>query len=536
GRMAEFQSALDRLFGPPGSNSSLDGTLNTFTQALQGLVNDPSSYTQRTQVLETAGALAGVLNSTSSNIQALRAEAESAIGTTVKKINDLLIQLAPLNARIVADRDNPPAGLLDDRDRVINELSKYMDIRVTESVTSGVTITTTGGISLFDGSTPVRLQFDERANIGPQTVYSTNPILRGVGTISLSAGSNTTVDLLADHMIRSGELAALVELRDKTLVQAQAQLDALAAAMSSALSDRQAPTTAVTVGPQSGFDIDLSTLPASGNSITFTYQDLATGQQRTVKVVRVEDAAQLPLPNDGTANQVIGISFAGAPASIVAGLNTAFGPALAFSVAGSTLRVLDNGATSRISSADARITNMALTGDGVELPLFYDAGNAQIFTGSFDGGSKTLGFAQRIAVNPALLADRSRLVVYQTLPSATPQGDQTRPKKLLEALTNATRAFPVTTGMGGTGGPFQSSIVGFAQRVVEFRSAAANSATQLHDGQTIALKAVQERFDEDAAVNIDSEMAQLTQLQNAYAANARVFTAAKEMFDLLFRM
>ncbi|MGL4324102.1 MAG: flagellar hook-associated protein FlgK [Beijerinckiaceae bacterium] len=534
--MAEFQSALDRLFGPPGSPSALDGTVNAFTQSLQGLVNDPSSYTQRTSVLEKAGTLATTLNGLSRDIQAMRGQAESAIASIVDRTNALLTQIGELNARIVSGGETPSAGLLDERDRAINELSQYMDIRVTDSVTSGVTITTTGGLALFDGSTPLRLRFDEHANISADALYSTDPAKRGVGTIALSTGTNTTIDVLADKMIRSGELAALVELRDKTLVQAQAQLDALAAALSSALSDRKAPTTAVTVGVQTGFDVDMSALPASGNAMTFSYRDVATGQDRTVKVVRVEDASQLPLMNDGSADQVIGMSFAGAPASIVGALNTAFGPTLAFSSVGSTLRVLDNGATSTMGTADVRITNTALTGSGTELPLFYDVGNAQVFTGSFDGGSKTTGFAGRIAVNPALVADRSRLVVYQTVPSATPQGDQTRPRQLLEALTNSSRSFATTTGLGGTGGPFRASVTNFAQRIVENRGAAASSAAQLHEGQTVALKSIEERFDERAGVNIDSEMAQLTQLQNAYAANARVFTAAKEMFDLLFRM
>lgn len=535
-KMAEFQTALSRLFGQPGSASALDSLMNGFTQSLQGLVNDPASYTQRTQVLEKAGVLATTLNGLSNDIQTMRAQAESAIGSTVNRINEILSNLGGLNARIVAGGDNPSPGLMDERDRAVAELSRYIDIRVTDSATSGISINTSSGIALFDGSTPVRLGFDERANITPQSVYSTNPALRGVGTISVSSGTATTVDLISDKMIRSGELAALIELRDKTLVEAQNQLDSFAAVMSSALSDRAAPATAVSVGAQNGFDIDLSTLPASGNAMTFSYRDTATGATRTVKVIRVEDPAQLPLPNDGSADQVIGMSFAGAPAGITGALNTAFGPALAFSSAGSTLRVLDNGASSAMIAADARITNTALTGNGTEIPLFYDAGNAQVFTGSFDGGSKTTGFAARIAVNPALIADRSKLVVYQTVPAATPEGDQTRPKQILAALTDQTRAFATTTGLGGRGAALQTTVAGFMQRVVEQRASASVAATQVNEGQTIALKSVEERFDEQAGVNIDSEMAQLTQLQNAYAANARVFTAAKEMFDLLFRM
>ena len=43
--------------------------------------------------------------------------------------------------------------------------------------------------------------------------------------------------------------------------------------------------------------------------------------------------------------------------------------------------------------------------------------------------------------------------------------------------------------------------------------------------------ALQQRFNDTAAVNIDEEMANLLSLQNAYAANARVMTTVKEMLD-----
>lgn len=535
GVAAKYQTALDRIFGPPGGDSALDTIFNKFTQSLQTLTSDPASATNRSEVLASAAALAASLNSASRDVQTLRSQTESAIATTVGRVNDLLSQISALNARVTGSDPNNSAGLLDQRDAAIDELSKYLDIRVSEGANGSVTVATSTGATLFNGSQAMKLVFDEHASLGPQALYSTDPARRGVGTILLTDGSGAAIDMIANQSIRSGELAGLIEMRDTTLVQAQTQLDALAANLSSALSDRQAPTTAATAGAQTGFDIDLSTLPASGNAMTFSWRD-AGGVTRTVKVVRVEDASQLPLANDGSADQVIGMSFAGAPASIVGALNTAFGPALSFSNAGSTLRVLDDGATTKMLAADARITNTTLTGTGPEIPLFYDGGNMSVFTGSFDGGSKAIGFAGRIVVNPALVADSSRLVVYETAPAPTPAGDSTRPQLILDRLTGATRAFATTTGIGGANAPYSGTVATFVQRIVEQRGAAAQAATQLDKGQNVALSSVQSRYAENAAVNVDSEMAQLTQLQNAYAANARVFTAAKEMFDLLMRM
>ena len=68
------------------------------------------------------------------------------------------------------------------------------------------------------------------------------------------------------------------------------------------------------------------------------------------------------------------------------------------------------------------------------------------------------------------------------------------------------------------------------------QGAAAEAATNLKQGQDVVFNALQQRFNDSAAVNIDEEMANLLNLQNAYAANARVLTVVKEMLDMLLRM
>jgi flagellar hook-associated protein 1 FlgK len=71
---------------------------------------------------------------------------------------------------------------------------------------------------------------------------------------------------------------------------------------------------------------------------------------------------------------------------------------------------------------------------------------------------------------------------------------------------------------------------------VETQGAAIQGAVSLNEGQQIALKSMEARFAERSGVNIDQEMASLIELQNAYAANARLISAAKEMMDLLLRL
>ena len=93
--------------------------------------------------------------------------------------------------------------------------------------------------------------------------------------------------------------------------------------MARALSDRTTGGTAVTAGPQAGFDIDIGALHA-GNTIRLTYTDNVTSKQRTLTLVRVDDPAALPLPNTATTDpndKVIGLDFAGGIAAVASQLN-----------------------------------------------------------------------------------------------------------------------------------------------------------------------------------------------------------------------
>ena len=50
------------------------------------------------------------------------------------------------------------------------------------------------------------------------------------------------------------------------------------------------------------------------------------------------------------------------------------------------------------------------------------------------------------------------------------------------------------------------------------------------------MQSLQQRFNDNAGVNVDQEMAHLLNLQNAYAANARVLSAVREMLDALMQV
>jgi flagellar hook-associated protein 1 FlgK len=535
---AQMYSQLQGIYGQPGSATALESVYNSFTSSLQTLSTSPDDPGARTAVINSAQLLTQQLNQLSGSIQGLRANAELGISDSVNKANEAMTQIAALNQQIAASTpgDGATATLMDQRDSYIDQLSQLMDINVVSSSTNQVSIFTSSGIQLV-GTNAAQMTFDAVGTMTPASQWSANPSQRGVGTITLIPPSGTPIDLIQDHAIRSGTIAAYIQMRDQDLVQAQNQLDSLAAGMSQALSDQTTAGTAVAPLPQNGFDVDISGL-STGNTITINYTDTATNTPHTMTLERVDDPAVLPLSNTATptANDtVFGIDFSGASGTVISQINTALtGTGMSATLSGNTLEVLDDGAanTVDVNSVSATKTVTGLAGGSAQFPFFTD-GSAP-YTGAITSrGSELVGLAQRIAVNPTVAANPSSLVAYQ---AGTPAGDNTRPDFMYQQLTGASLTFSPDTGIGTVTAPFVGSLTTYLRQVLSQQGEATTSANNLKQGQDVVLNALQQRFNDTSGVNVDQEMANLLTLQNSYSANARVLSAVKSMFDALIAM
>ena len=539
---ADFLSRLDQLLGRPGEPNALDTILNGMDTAFQALTTSPEDIAAQGTVLNQAQTLANQLNNLSNEIQAMRQEAEVGIANAVSEANIALSQIAQLNTEIRARFDAPDgiADLQDRRDGFIDQLSQLMDIRVVEDDRGSVRVFTAAGNLLVD-STAASLSFDERSGLDATAVYSDVESERGVGTVSLAGFGGTDLDLFREGEFRAGRIEALRELRDETLVQAQAQLDELAHALALSMSQAQVAGTAVTSGTQSGFDIDLADL-AAGNTLSVTVTQ--GGNTQTFTFVRVDDPATLPLGDDATADPgdtVIGIDFSGGLAGAAAAMDAALDAALGVDVSvtnpsGTTVQILnDVAATVSIDAADATVTPTANQDAGLQLALFGDGLAGLPYTGSLDGGGQKAGFAARISVNSAIVSDPSLLVSYSTSPP-TGSGDPARPLELLARFSSTSFTFSASTGIGSTNSPVQTSVREFGQRILNFQGQQSALAETSQEAQSIVVGALYDRFQDDVAVNVDDELARLTELQNVYAANARVMSVVQELMDILIRI
>jgi flagellar hook-associated protein 1 len=535
---SQYYQRLQLIYGDPNSAGGLESVYNRFTSSLQSLSTSPDDYSARANVLSSAQALTQQLNRMTIDIQALRSGAELGLADSIARANEAITQIAELNRQLATSgsSDAAAATLMDQRDRYVDELARLMDVRVVHTDYNQISVFTTSGIQLA-GHDAAQLHFDTTGMLSATTQWSADPNRRGVGTITLTASTGGSIDLIALKAIRSGEIAAHLEARDEILMNAQHQLDAVAAAMSRALSDRTIDGTAATVGAQTGFDVDVGSL-SDGNSISLSYTDNITGDVRRITLVQVSDPGALPLSNSATVDpndEVIGLDFSQGMAAVVSLLNAEFNGRIQFSnPAGSTLRILDDGAGNQtnVDAVTATVTATSLAGGTAEMPFFTDV-NAPFSGAITQLGSQTLGFAGRIAVNSALLADPTKLVVYQ---AGIPAGDGTRPSFLYDQMTAAALGYDPNAGIGTAQAPFVGSLPGYIQQMLSQQGAAAAAADQLHQGQEVVVNALQQRIGEQSGVNIDEEMAHLLQLQTAYAANARVLTTVKAMMDALLSL
>ena len=153
--------------------------------------------------------------------------------------------------------------------------------------------------------------------------------------------------------------------------------------------------------------------------------------------------------------------------------------------------------------------------DGTPLSSFFTIDNG---TAGPPATAPTLSPAGSFAIN-ASLVNGTATVKRQ---SATP---------VIAALTDASRAMSA----GGINATSQT-YSGLASTIANYQSAGQAAVSDDNARFTVTTQTFDTRLNSIVGVNMDTEMAQLTVLQNAYAANARVISAVQSMFDTLLQI
>ncbi len=208
-------------FGTTQSNSSISNQLNKMQQDFTTLTASPETVSQQLAAVQAGVATARNLADMSKTVQTLRMNADVEIEQSVQNINSQLNNIAFLNDQIAfnAATNRQTEDLEDKRDTALNKLAEQIDIRYFKNANGSLTVFTSDGTTLVDSS-PVPMSHAALTQVGPSTSYAGgdfNGIFAGVRDITAS--------------IRGGKLKGLIEMRDNTLPDMQAQIDELARAL-----------------------------------------------------------------------------------------------------------------------------------------------------------------------------------------------------------------------------------------------------------------------------------------------------------------
>ena len=192
---------LEILFNE-GSGRSLNDALSSFFASVHDLATNARGLPERSDLVSKAENLASTFNQTGKQLYTIQRNIDATIETEVTEINSLTTQIGKLNENIHASE---PASqykandLRDNRDRLVKELSKKIDIQLIEESDSQISLTLKDGTALvlkdqvFDLSTSI--------NGNNESFYD----------VYIDTGS-TTKDITST--ITGGELRGYLDMRD----------------------------------------------------------------------------------------------------------------------------------------------------------------------------------------------------------------------------------------------------------------------------------------------------------------------------------
>lgn len=481
-----YMQSYDASLGSTANGDDVSSLLSAFQTALSALASSSDSTT-KAQLVADASSLAQGIKSLSGEVQTLRTQANTQIGTTVDSANQSLKTLASLNDQIatVTAQGGDTTALEDQRDAALTTLSGLMGVSSYVTADNQLRVYTTGGDALL-GTSAATLSYTASSQLGATATYPG----------SISGIMLNGKDITASQT--TGELGALVTLRDTTLPAEQDELDALAATL---ITQVNAVTNAGTSVPAPGS-------LTSADTVSVTDALSATGTLR----VAVTDSS-----GKAVATQDLDLSTYATVGDLMTALN---------GISGLSASIGSDGKLTIAATSGAN--GVALADDGAGISATFGFNN--LFTGST---------ASDIGVSSKLTSDAGGLPTAALSLTATlaagdlalASGDSTIADKLSSLLTSAV-SFAATGSQAAKTVSLASYAASFVSGAATMISAAATQSAS----STAASDAATSRLQNLTAVNVDEELANLTQYQAQYEANAQLISMAKDLFDTLVSM
>lgn len=222
GPQSAFLAKIETLIGNPGDPGSLTGRVATLETSLVTAASRPDSPPRLQAVLDAAGSLTSHLAALTGEVQGARMNADAAIATDVKTLNDSLVLIDKLNTSITAQRaaGRDASALMDQRQTLVDRIAGIVPVREVAREHGQIALFTTGGAVLLEG-TPATIGFT------PAGVISADMTI-GSGALSGLSINGIAVASGKDGVLAGGSLGAKFAIRDDLAPAAQSAFDAMA--------------------------------------------------------------------------------------------------------------------------------------------------------------------------------------------------------------------------------------------------------------------------------------------------------------------
>ncbi len=203
---------IETTFGELSSEGGLSAAIDEFFNALQNLSAHPAEAIWQNQVITSAETLANQFRTLSECLSALETQIRLEAENTTAQINTMINQIAELNDNIERTEiiGAVANNLRDQRDQLINELSKLIAIE-TQEREYGVVDVSIAGLPAVVGAATAELEVGLRE--------------QGMLGLSMVGALNYDTD------VQGGQLGGLITLKNSILAEIRNDLDSLANAI-----------------------------------------------------------------------------------------------------------------------------------------------------------------------------------------------------------------------------------------------------------------------------------------------------------------
>ncbi|PGZ07132.1 flagellar hook-associated protein FlgK [Bacillus cereus] len=190
---------VESMVGTTGENS-LSSLMDGFFNAFREVAKNPEQSNYYDTLIAETGKFTNQVNRLAKQFEEIEMQTTADIEAHVDEFNRLAASLAEANKKIGQAGTQVPNQLLDERDRIMTEMSKYADIEVSyESVNPNIASVRMNGILAVNGQDTYPLQLQKNKEPMSVQIYGTDIPLSG-GAIQSAIDTKAKITGYKDNL------------------------------------------------------------------------------------------------------------------------------------------------------------------------------------------------------------------------------------------------------------------------------------------------------------------------------------------------